>query len=146
MASEQSINVLEHCAAADESALQFLKHVKPLHIALNQMHLVSQTTAPRDVVPIANLVTEYLQAPRPRIPVGDDLAQMQRTVVSVIETLLQSPAPRTQLSSPPIGSRESSLSNYQDPETGMPMSFHLADTGRLAADSLQNYFWNDSID
>jgi hypothetical protein len=143
LASEQSINVLEYCAVADESALQFLKHVKPLHVALSEMHLVSKVTAPRDVIPIANLVKEYLEAPRPNIPVGDDLAQMQRTVVSVIETLLRSPEQRTQSSTRPTGSRQNM--NYPDPETGMTIAFQQRDAGRLAADSLHSYFWDDSL-
>lgn len=143
LASEQSINVLEYCAVADESALQFLKHVKPLHVALSEMHLASKATAPRDMVPIANRVEEYLQAPRPNIPVGDDLAQMQRTVVSVIETLLRSPEQRIQLSSRPTGSRRNL--NYPDPEIGMPMAFQQRDEGRPAADSLHNYFRYDSL-
>ena len=145
MASEQCIQHLEYCAVADKNALQFIKHVKPLHIALAQIHQVSRTTAPRDVIPISDLIKEYLEAQRPNIAVGDDLAQMQRTVVSAIETLLKPPElrDRTQPRSP--NSRRDSTSSYPNPETGMPVMFQLGAGGISAADGLQKYFWDDSL-
>lgn len=145
MASEQCVRTLEYCAAADDSAQHFLRHIKPLHIALSQMHLVSRVTAPRDVVPISNLVSEYLEAPRQNIPVGDDLAQMQRTVVSAIQTLLKSPEERARTQSQPNSSRQNSASSYPDPETGMPVPYNPGNGTNSAADSLQNYFWDDSL-
>jgi hypothetical protein len=146
MASEQCIRTLEHCAVADESALHFLKHVKPLHIALSQMHSVARSTVPRTVHPISNLITEYLEAPRANIQVGDDLPQMQRTIVSNIQTLLQSPEERARLQSRrPNGSRQNSSSSYPDPETGMTMSFQPGNGANSAADSLQKYFWDDTL-
>jgi hypothetical protein len=130
MASEQCIRTLEHCAVADETASHFLKHVKPLHIALSQMHMVSRTTAPRDVVPIANLISEYLDAPRANIPVGDDLPQMQRTIVSIVQTLLQSPVEATRFQM----------------QNGDGMG-EMEDRGGVhsAEESLKHYFWDDSL-
>jgi hypothetical protein len=152
MASEQCIRTLEHCAFADDSASHFLKHVKPLHIALSQMHMVSRTTAPRNVVPISNLISEYLDAPRANIPVGDDLPQMQRTIVSIIQALLQSPVERTRFQPRPHGGRRDSTSAsaalYPDPEKGISMSlsgFQRDDAAHSAAQSLRNYFWDDSL-
>lgn len=146
MASEQCIRTLEHCAVADESALHFLKHVKPLHIALSQMHSVARSTVPRTVHPISNLITEYLEAPRANIQVGDDLPQMQRTIVSNIQTLLQSPEERARFQSRrPNGSRQNSSSSYPDPDTGMTVSFQPGNGANSAADSLQKYFWDDTL-
>ena len=145
MASEQCVRTLEHCAVADESALQFLKHTKPLHVALGQMHMVSRATAPSDVVPIAKLISEYMEAPRANIPVGNDVPQMQRTIVNVIETLLQTPEQRARMQNRRMASRQNSSSSYPDPETGMQVPYQPAQVGWSAADSLQNYFWDDSL-
>lgn len=149
MASEQCIRTLEHCAVADDSAAHFLKHVKPLHIALSQMHMVSRTTAPRDVVPISNLISEYLDAPRANIPVGDDLPQMQRTIVSIIQALLQSPVERTRFPSRPPGGRRDPASAsaplYPDPMLVSGSGFQRGDGAHSAAQSLRNYFWDDSL-
>jgi len=143
-ASMQCIRTLEYCAVADETAQHFLKHVKPLHVALVQMHQISGTTAPRDVIPISNLITEYLESPRPNIPVGDDLAKLQRTVVSAIETLMKSPEETARLQNHFQSSRQNSMSSYPDPETGMPIFYHSGGDQQSAADCLRKYFQDNS--